>query len=141
MKQVSSYIKLQIPAGTANPSPPVGPALGQKGINIIEFCKSFNSITVNFEKGTPIPVIIEVYSDKTFNFTIKQPPTVFLLKQAISIDKGSKTPSKKSIGKIHISKIKEIAKIKFVDMTGSDIEANIKSIIGTARSMGIEIEE
>ena len=140
-KKIQAQIKLQIPAGTANPSPPVGPALGQKGVNIMEFCKSFNEKTKTLEKNLPIPVIISVYADKSFSFIIKTPPASVLLKKAAGIKKGSSKTKKESVGEIKISQIKEIAKTKSVDMTGSNIKAIIKSIIGTAKSIGLKIKK
>lgn len=139
-KKIQGYIKLQIPANMANPSPPIGPALGQRGINIMEFCKSFNENTINLEKGSPIPTIITVYSDRSFSFTIKQPTTSYLLKKAANIKSGSDQAQKKIIGKITKSQMYEIAKIKASDTTGSDIEAIIRSIQGTARSIGLMVE-
>lgn len=140
-KKIQSYIKLQIPAGMANPSPPIGPALGQKGINIVEFCKSFNKSTENLEKGTPIPVVITVYQDRTFTFIQKTPPVSFLLKKYSKIQKGSSKPKKEIVGTITTQAIAEIAKIKKIDMTGSNIEKIKSSIKGTAYSIGIKIEE
>ncbi|CAL4318013.1 50S ribosomal protein L11 [Buchnera aphidicola (Pterocallis alni)] len=140
-KKIQSYIKLQIPAGMANPSPPIGPALGQKGINIVEFCKSFNKSTENLEKGIPIPVIITVYQDRTFTFIQKTPPVSFLLKKYSKIQKGSSKPKKEIVGTITTKEIEEIAKMKKVDMTGSNIEKIKSSIKGTAYSIGIKIEE
>ncbi|QCI20203.1 50S ribosomal protein L11 [Buchnera aphidicola (Brachycaudus cardui)] len=140
-KKIQSYIKLQVPAGTANPSPPIGPALGQKGVNIMEFCKLFNKKTENIEKGLPIPVIITVYSDRSFTFITKTPPASILLKKFSDIKKGSSKTKIEPIGKINRSKIKEIATIKNCDMTGSNIESIMRSIEGTAKSMGLIIEE
>lgn len=140
-KKIQSYIKLQVAAGTANPSPPIGPALGQKGVNIMEFCKLFNSRTEKIEKGLPIPVIITVYSDRSFTFITKTPPASILLKKAAKIKSGSKKPKIEEIGKITKSQIKEIAKTKQNDMTGSNINSIIRSIEGTAKSMGLVIEE
>ncbi|WP_343183577.1 50S ribosomal protein L11 [Buchnera aphidicola] len=140
-KKITSYIKLQIPAGQANPSPPVGPALGQKGLNIMDFCKKFNSETNKLEKGIPIPVIITVFSDKTFSFITKTPPASILLKKYSGIKSGSKKPNTEFVGKISIKKINEIAKIKEKDMTGSNIKKMSLSIIGTAKSMGLKIEK
>ncbi|XZR53171.1 MAG: 50S ribosomal protein L11 [Enterobacteriaceae bacterium] len=139
-KKINSFLKLQISAGIANPSPPVGPALGQKGINIMDFCKKFNNLTKNFEKGTPIPVIITIYSDKSYKFIIKTPPTAFLLKKKIGIKLGSDKPNKNIVGNITYSQIKEIAKIKSIDMTGSNIKNIINSIKGTAISIGLTIK-
>ncbi|WMC20221.1 MAG: 50S ribosomal protein L11 [Enterobacteriaceae bacterium PSpyr] len=140
IKKINSFLKLQVLAGMANPTPPVGPALGQKGINIMDFCKKFNNMTNKFEKGTPIPVIITVYSDKSYKFIIKTPPTAFLLKKSAGIKLGSKKPNKDIIGNITYSKIKKIAKIKSIDMTGSNIKAISKSIIGTAISIGLTVK-
>nr|BET44417.1 MAG: 50S ribosomal protein L11 [Candidatus Aschnera chinzeii] len=139
-KKIQSYIKLQIPAGSANPSPPIGPALGQKGINIMEFCKSFNNITSNMEKGLIIPVIITVYSDRSFTFITKTPPASVLLKKAANIQHGSSKPNTNKIGTITMKQLKEIAMIKSIDMTGKNITAIIRSIMGTANSIGISIE-
>lgn len=139
-KKIQSYIKLQVSAGMANPSPPVGPALGQKGINIMEFCKSFNAKTNNLEKGLPIPVVITVYSDKTFTFIIKTPPASTLLKKAANIKSGSGKPNKEKVGKITKMQLQEIAQIKSNDMTGSSLEKMANSIAGTANSMGLVIE-
>lgn len=140
-KNVKGYIKLQIESGAANPSPPVGPALGQQGINIIEFCKSFNNQTQHFDPGTPIPVIITVYSDKTFSFIIKTPPTSFFLKKLTNIKSGASNSKEKKIGTISLSQIEEIAKKKAADMTGKNLHAISQSIIGTAKSMGFLIED
>ncbi|WMC18828.1 MAG: 50S ribosomal protein L11 [Enterobacteriaceae bacterium PSpicST2] len=140
IKKIQSFLKLQVGAKIANPSPPVGPALGQKGINIMDFCKKFNIITNNFKKGTPIPVIITIYSDKTFKFIIKTPPTTFLIKEKMGIKLGSSKPNKNIIGNINYIQIKEIAKIKSVDMTGANMEAIINSIKGTAISMGLTVK-
>lgn len=139
-KKIQSYIKLQVSAGTANPSPPIGPALGQKGVNIMEFCKLFNKKTENIEKGLPIPVIITVYSDRSFTFITKTPPASVLLKKLSGIKKGSSKTKSEQIGTINHSQIKEIAIIKNNDMTGSNIESMMRSIEGTAKSMGLIIE-
>ncbi|QCI25279.1 50S ribosomal protein L11 [Buchnera aphidicola (Sitobion avenae)] len=140
-KKIQSYIKLQVSAGTANPSPPIGPALGQKGVNIMEFCKLFNKKTENIEKGLPIPVIITVYSDRSFTFITKTPPASVLLKKLSGIKKGASKTKSEQIGKINRLQIQEIAKIKNNDMTGSNIESMMRSIEGTAKSMGLIIEE
>lgn len=140
-KKIQSYIKLQVAAGAANPSPPIGPALGQKGVNIMEFCKLFNKKTENMEKGLPIPVIITVYSDRSFTFITKTPPASILLKKLSNIKKGSSKTKIEQIGKINRSQLQEIAKIKTEDMTGSNIENMMRSIEGTAKSMGLTIEE
>lgn len=139
IKKIQSYIKLQIPAKKANPSPPVGPALGQKGINIMEFCKLFNEKTKKLEKGIPIPVVITVFTDKSFKFITKTTPASILLKKEAEIKKGSKTPKKEIIGNITYKQIKKIAKIKMKDMTGLNIKKMENSIIGTAHSMGLNI--
>lgn len=140
-KQAQSYIKLQIPAGVANPSPPIGPALGQRGVNIMEFCKSFNKNTEKLERGLLVSVVIAVYNDHSFSFVIKTPPTVVLLKKAAGITSGSDKPNVVSVGKISRTQIYDISKIKEPDMVGSNIESISRSIIGTARSMGLEIVE
>ncbi|VFP80950.1 50S ribosomal protein L11 [Buchnera aphidicola (Cinara kochiana kochiana)] len=138
-KKIISYIKLQVLSGMANPSPPVGPALGQKGLNIMEFCKNFNTQTAILEKGVPTPVIITVYSDKTFTFIIKTPPASILLKKYLKIKSGSKKPKHEIIGTITKNQIYAIAKQKMIDMTGSNIDKIAKTIEGTAKSMGITI--
>ncbi|WWO99518.1 MAG: 50S ribosomal protein L11 [Candidatus Dasytiphilus stammeri] len=138
-KKVQAYVKLQIAAGMANPTPPVGPALGQKGVNIMEFCKSFNSETESYEKGLPLPVIITVYSDRSFTFVIKTPPAVALLKKAAGIALGSSKPKKEKIGDITYKQLREIAEAKSADLTGANIEAMIRCIEGTAISMGLNI--
>ncbi len=139
-KKVDGYIKLQIPAGKANPSPPVGPALGQKGVNIMEFCKAFNDATKSFEPDMPIPVVITVYQDKSFTFETKQPPTSFFIKKTLKLKKASKIPGKESIAKITDLQIKEIAEQKMNDLNTDDLEAAKKMVAGTARSMGILVE-
>lgn len=140
-KKIKACIKLQISAGSANPSPPVGPALGQQGVNIMEFCKEFNSRTAKLEKGLLTPVVITVYSDRSFSFIIKTPPASLLLKKAAGINVGSEKPNLVHVGKVSIDKIYAIARIKSVDMTGSNLDSLSRSIIGTARSMGLKIEE
>ncbi|URJ29851.1 50S ribosomal protein L11 [Blochmannia endosymbiont of Camponotus sp.] len=140
-KKVQAYIRLQISAGAANPSPPVGPALGQQGVNIMEFCKEFNAKTGKLETGLPIPVVITVYTDRSFSFITKTPPASILLKKAASIQSGSEKPNTINIGKVSRTQIYEIAKIKAVDMTGSNIESISRSIIGTAHSMGLKVED
>ncbi|WWO97125.1 MAG: 50S ribosomal protein L11 [Candidatus Dasytiphilus stammeri] len=140
-KKIQSYVKLQVPAGMANPSPPVGPALGQRGVNIMQFCKSFNAKTESIEKGLPLPVIITVYSDKSFTFIIKSPPAVALLKKAAGINSGSSKPNKDKVGIITYKQLREIAQSKLSDLTGSNIEAMTRCIQGTARSMGLTIVE
>lgn len=140
-KKVEAYIKLQVPAGAANPSPPVGPALGQHGVNIMEFCKAFNAQSQNLEKGTPVPVIITVYSDRSFTFVIKTPPASYMLKKAANIQKGSGVPNKDKVGKVTRKQLEEIVEIKKADLTCASTDAGVKTIAGTARSMGIEVEE
>jgi large subunit ribosomal protein L11 len=137
-KKVTGQIKLQIPAGAANPSPPVGPALGQRGVNIMEFCKAFNAQTQNMQ-GLVVPVIITVYADRSFTFVTKSPPAPVLLKRAAGIEKGSATPHKNKVGKVSTKQIEEIAQTKLKDLTAKDLSAAMRSVAGTARSMGIEV--
>jgi large subunit ribosomal protein L11 len=139
-KKVQGYIKLQIPAGQANPSPPVGPALGQQGVNIMEFCKAFNAQTQTLEKGLPTPVIITVYSDRSFNFILKTPPASVLLRKALGIEKGSGTPNTAKVGKVTRKQLEEIAKTKMPDLTAADLDAAVRTIAGSARSMGVDVE-
>lgn len=139
-KKVEAYIKLQIPAGKANPSPPASPALGQRGVNIMEFCKAFNAATQQMEQGLPIPVVITVYSDRSFTFITKTPPASVLLKKAAGIQSGSGTPNTKKVAKLNVSQLEEIAKVKKPDLTAADLAAAVRCIAGTARSMGIEVE-
>lgn len=139
-KKVEAYIKLQIPAGKANPSPPVGPALGQRGVNIMEFCKAFNAATQQMEQGLPTPVVITVYSDRSFTFITKTPPASVLLKKAAGIQSGSGTPNTKKVAKLTVSQLEDIARIKQPDLTAADLAAAVRSIAGTARSMGIDVE-
>jgi large subunit ribosomal protein L11 len=139
-KKISGYIKLQVPAGAANPSPPIGPALGQRGLNIMEFCKAFNAKTAQMDKGTPIPVIITAYQDRSFTFEMKQPPVSFWLKKAANIQKGSQTPGKGAMnGKVTRAQIREIAEKKMVDLNCDSVEAAMSMIEGSARSMGMEV--
>ena len=140
-KKVLGLIKLQIPAGSANPSPPVGPALGQRGLNIMDFCKQFNEKTKDMEKGIPVPVVITAYVDKSFTFIVKNPPVSYYVKKHAGLAKGCSTPGRESAGKIAISAIEEIAKIKFDEMGVSNMEAAMETIKGTARSMGIDVAE
>ena len=140
-KKISGYIKLQVPAGTANPSPPLGPALGQRGVNIMEFCKAFNAATDSLEKGTPTPTIITVFADKSFSFVTKTPPATYLIKKAANLKSGSKEPGKISGGKIARSKLTEIAEIKMKDLNANDLEQATKIIEGSARSMCLEVTE
>ena len=139
-KKVQGYIKLQVPAGSANPSPPIGPALGQQGVNIMEFCKQFNAQTQKMEKGLPIPVIITVYTDRSFTFIMKTPPAAVLIRKAIGIEKGSGTPNTVKVGKITRKQLEEVAKTKQPDLTAADLEAAVRTIAGSARSMGVDVE-
>jgi large subunit ribosomal protein L11 len=139
-RKIETYIKLQVPAGKANPSPPVGPALGQHGVNIMEFCKAFNAQTQGMEVGIPVPVVISVYSDRSFTFIMKTPPATVLLKKAAGIDKGSGTPNTNKVGKVTRKQLEEIAKIKERDLNAANLEAAVKIIAGSARSMGLEVE-
>ena len=139
-KKIVGYIKLQVPAGKANPSPPIGPALGQRGLNIMEFCKAFNARTQGVEPGLPIPVVITAYADKSFTFVMKTPPAAILIKKAAKITKGSARPHTDKVGKITREQAEEIAKTKMLDLTAADMEAAIRTIAGSARSMGITVE-
>ena len=139
-RKIETYIKLQIPAGQANPSPPVGPALGQHGVNIMEFCKAFNAETQSAEQGMPIPVVISVYTDKSFTFITKTPPAAVLLKKAAGIQKGSGTPNTDKVGKVTRAQLEEIVKIKEPDLNAADMDAAVKIIAGSARSMGLDVE-
>ena len=139
-KKVSAYIKLQVPAGQANPSPPVGPALGQHGVNIMEFCKAFNSKTQQMENGMPIPVVITVYADRSFSFITKTPPASVLLRKAAGIPKGSGEPNTNKVGKVNRAQLEEIAKAKEPDLTAADMDAAVRTIAGSARSMGIKVK-
>jgi large subunit ribosomal protein L11 len=139
-KKLLNYIKLQVPAGSANPSPPVGPALGQHGLNIMEFCKAFNAQTQDAENGMPLPVIISVYSDKSFTFEIKTPPAAVLLRKAAGISKGSGAPNKDKVGKVTRAQLEEIANTKMADLNANDLDAAVRIIAGSARSMGLEVE-
>ena len=139
-KKISGYVKLQVPAGAANPSPPIGPALGQRGLNIMEFCKAFNAKTAQMEKGTPIPVIITAYQDRSFTFEMKQPPVSYWLKKAAKIEKGSQTPGKGgTVGRVTRDQIREIAEKKMVDLNCDTVESAMAMIEGSARSMGMEV--
>lgn len=139
-KKVQAYIKLQVAAGKANPSPPVGPALGQHGVNIMEFCKTFNAQTQGMEVGMPLPVVITVYSDRSFTFITKTPPVTYLLKKAAGITSGSSTPNTKKVGKLTRAQLEDIAKVKMPDLTASDMDAAVRTIAGSARSAGLEVE-
>ena len=138
-KKIEGYVKLEIPAGKANPSPPVGPALGQRGLNIMEFCKSFNAATQQMEQGMPVPVIITAYSDRTFSFVTKTPPASYFLRKAAKIQKGSKAPGRDKAGTVTRAQVREIAQTKMVDLNANDIDAAMKIIEGSARSMGLEV--
>ena len=140
-KKIEGYIKLQVAAGSATPSPPIGPALGQRGVNIMEFCKAFNASTQELEKGMPIPTVITVYADRSFTFVTKTPPASFLIKKAAGLKSGSKEPGKVSAGKIARSKLTEIAELKMADLNANDLEAATKIIEGSARAMGLEVVE
>ena len=139
-KKVTAYVKLQVPAGKANPSPPVGPALGQHGVNIMEFCKTFNAQTQQLEQGLPIPVVITVYSDRSFTFILKTPPATVLLKKAVGIDKGSPTPHSQKVGTVTRQQLEDIARQKEPDLTAADLDAAVRTIAGSARSMGLKVE-
>ncbi len=139
-KKVEAYVKLQVPAGQANPSPPVGPALGQQGVNIMDFCKTFNAQTQSMEQGMPIPVVITVYSDRSFTFITKTPPAAILLKKAAKIEKGSPTPNTEKVAKVTRAQLEEIATIKMPDLTAADMDAAVRTIAGTARASGIDVE-
>jgi len=140
-KKIEAYIKLQVPAGQANPSPPVGPALGQHGVNIMEFCKAFNAKTQKMEQGLPTPVVISVYSDRSFTFITKTPPAAILLKKAAGIKSGSGTPNTNKVGKVSRAQLEEIATTKMPDLTAADMDAAVRTLAGTARSMGLDTEE
>jgi len=141
-KKIVGFIKLQVPAGKANPSPPIGPALGQRGLNIMEFCKAFNAQTQGLEPGMPIPVVITAYADRTFSFITKTPPVTYFLKKAASITKGSTTPGKgATVGKVTIAQLREIAEKKMADLNANDVEAAAAMLVGSARSMGLQVEE
>ena len=139
-KKITAYIKLQVKAGEANPSPPVGPALGQRGVNIMEFCKAFNAKTADVEKGLPLPVVITVYSDRSFTFITKTPPASILLKKIVGIKSGSSNPNTKKVGTVTLAQLEEIAKTKMEDLNAANLDAAIKTIAGSARSMGLNVE-
>jgi large subunit ribosomal protein L11 len=138
-KKITGYIKLQVPAGAANPSPPIGPALGQRGVNIMEFCKAFNAATTELEKGMPIPTVITVFADRSFSFETKTPPATFLLKKAAGLKSGSKEPGKQTAGRVTRAQLREIAEMKMKDLNANDIEAAARIIEGSARAMGLEV--
>ncbi len=139
-KKIAGFIKLQVPAGKANPAPPIGPALGQRGLNIMEFCKAFNAQTQGVEPGLPIPVVITAYADKSFTFIMKTPPATILIKKAAGLQKGSDRPNTNKVGKLTRAQLEEIAKTKEPDLTAADLDAAVRTIAGSARSMGIEVE-
>jgi len=139
-KKVVGYVKLQVPAGSATPSPPIGPALGQRGLNIMEFCKAFNAATQELEKGSPIPVVITAYADKSFTFEMKSPPVTYFIKKAVGLKSGSKTPGKDSAGTITQAQLREIAERKMKDLNADNVDAAVSMIAGSARSMGIQVE-
>jgi large subunit ribosomal protein L11 len=140
-KKITGYLKLQVPAGAANPSPPIGPALGQRGLNIMEFCKAFNAQTQKIEKNTPIPVIITTYQDRSFTFELKTPPVSFFLKKAAKLESGSKTPGREPVGQVSKAQVREIAEQKMKDLNCDNIEAAMKMVEGSARSMGLQVTE
>jgi large subunit ribosomal protein L11 len=140
-KKIEGYIKLQVPAGAANPSPPIGPALGQRGLNIMEFCKAFNAATQKMEQGMPIPVVITAYSDRSFTFAMKTPPATYFLKKAAKITSGSKAPGRDTAGTVTLAQCREIAETKFVDLNANDLDQATKIIAGSARSMGLQVVE
>ncbi|MCP1335173.1 50S ribosomal protein L11 [Futiania mangrovi] len=140
-KKIVGSLKLQVPAGKANPSPPIGPALGQRGLNIMEFCKAFNAQTQGMEPGMPIPVVITVYQDKSFTFAMKTPPASFFLKRAASVGKGSKAPGREGAGSVTMAQVREIAEAKMKDLNANDVEAAMQMVIGSARSMGLEVRD
>jgi large subunit ribosomal protein L11 len=140
-KKVTGYIKLQVPAGKANPSPPIGPALGQRGLNIMEFCKAFNAATQGMEPGMPVPVVITAFADRTFTFTTKTPPASYFLKRAAGLEKGGQTPGRATSGKVTLAQVREIAQTKMVDLNATDLDAAVNMIKGSARSMGLEVVE
>ncbi|WDR03149.1 50S ribosomal protein L11 [Devosia algicola] len=139
-KKVVGYVKLQVPAASATPSPPIGPALGQRGLNIMEFCKAFNAATQEMEKGSPIPVVITAYADKSFTFTMKQPPVSYFIKKAVNLKSGSKLPGKESAGTISTAQLRDIAEKKMKDLNADNVDAAVSMIAGSARSMGIQVE-
>ena len=140
-KKIIGQIKLQVPAGAANPSPPIGPALGQRGLNIMEFCKAFNAQTQNLEKGMPVPVVITAYADRTFTFITKTPPASYLIKKAAGIEKGSTTTGKAGVGSVTVEQLREIAQVKMPDLNANDLDAAVEMMRGSARSMGVQVVE
>ena len=140
-KKISGYVKLQVPAGQANPSPPIGPALGQQGVNIMEFCKAFNAHTQGQEQGVPTPTVITVYADKSFSFEIKTPPASYLIKRAAKLGTGARMPGRETVAAIRMSQLREIAEIKMVDLNANDVDSAVRMLAGTARSIGIQVME
>ena len=140
-KKIQGYLRLQVPAGQANPSPPIGPALGQRGVNIMEFCKTFNAATQNLEPGVPIPTIVTVYADRSFTFITKTPPASYLLKRAAKVEKGSQEPAREEVGRVTMKQVREIAEQKMPDLNANDIDGAARIIAGSARSMGLEVVE
>ena len=140
-KKITGYVKLQVPAGQANPSPPIGPALGQQGLNIMEFCKAFNAHTQGQEQGVPIPTVITVYADRSFSFVTKTPPASYFIKQAAKLDKAASEPGRETVGMVRMSQLREIAEKKMVDLNANDFDAACRMLAGTARSMGIQVTE
>ena len=138
-KKITGYLKLQVPAGAANPSPPIGPALGQRGLNIMEFCKAFNAQTQNMEKGAPLPVVITIYADRSFTFEMRTPPVSYFLKKAAKLESGAKTPGRGAVGSVTREQVKEIAEKKMKDLNTDNVEAAMRMVEGTARSMGLEV--
>ncbi|MBK1625494.1 MULTISPECIES: 50S ribosomal protein L11 [Hyphomicrobiales] len=138
-KKITGYLKLQVPAGAANPSPPIGPALGQRGLNIMQFCKDFNAASQEMEKGSPVPVVITIFADKSFTFAMKTPPVSYFLKKAAKVQKGSKAPGKDGAGKVSRDQVREIAEQKMKDLNAADVEAAMRMVEGSARSMGLEV--
>jgi large subunit ribosomal protein L11 len=140
-KKITGYIKLQVKAGQANPSPPIGPALGQRGVNIMEFCKSFNAATQGLEPGMPIPTVITVFADRSFTFQTKTPPATYFIKKAAKVDKGSTTPGRGTVGSITVDQLREIAEAKMKDLNANDVDAAVRMLTGSARSMGLQVQE
>ena len=140
-KKISGYVKLQVPAGQATPSPPIGPALGQQGVNIMEFCKAFNAQTQNQEQGVPVPTVITVYADRSFSFEIRTPPASYLIRRAARLDKGAQAPGRETAGAVRVAQLREIAETKMVDLNADDVDSAVRMLAGTARSMGVQVVE
>lgn len=140
-KKISGYVKLQVPAGQATPSPPIGPALGQQGVNIMEFCKAFNAQTQNQEQGVPVPTVITVYADRSFSFETRTPPASYLIRRAARLDKGAQTPGRETAGAVRVAQLREIAETKMVDLNADDVDSAVRMLAGTARSMGVQVVE